>query len=321
MTDSEDPLLQKRIARLRQELADECGVTLPDDVLEELAYARFAEPHEGQRAAYGAVVPVGPGPVAGAGFPSLPSAAGFVDSRADLEVLRLCADGRTSFVMRVAGGRPVLAVDPAWRGSETSLAAYASSAGVAVIQRLASGRVRLFANDRVYSEEGGVWLARPTAARYHGHVASYLDPSHHATALAILELCVHTLSPAGHGATLVWFPEGVPPDRGFLDSSVAIAPPALSAADSSHAPAIAHALGQLDRAAILDSTGMLVHVNVTLTHADERAGLSFHGGTRHNSAGRYSASDGRGLVFVVSADGPVAVLQDGQVLASIATLE
>ena len=44
------------MARLRQELVDELDISLAQEVLEELAYARYMEPHEGHRAAYGAVV-------------------------------------------------------------------------------------------------------------------------------------------------------------------------------------------------------------------------------------------------------------------------
>jgi DNA integrity scanning protein DisA with diadenylate cyclase activity len=119
----------------------------------------------------------------------------------------------------------------------------------------------------------------------------------------------------------VWFPDGVPVDSLYLDESVGITPRALSAADPAHAPAIAHALGQLDRAVILDTSGRLLQANVTLSNSEAAASRNFTGGTRHNSAGRYSVSDGRGFVFVVSADGPVTVLRSGNVIASSGTLD
>ncbi len=311
-----DTPLQRRMARLTQELHDEVGLHLTTEALEELAYARFMEPHEGKRAAYGAVIWTERHP--SAGVPTLPSTAAFLDSQASLDVLRGFADGRTSFVMRSPGSKPAVAIDPAWRGTESALAAYASSAAVTVIQRLSSGRIRLFLGDRVYSEEGGTWLARPTAVAYQGKLSALLDVAHHTTARAILDLCVHKISPAGHGATLVWFPDGATGPDPHLDLTVAINPPALSAADPLHAPAIAHALGQLDRAAVLGASGQLVHLNVTLGHAEAHGARGFTGGTRHNSAGRYSASDNRAVVFVVSADGPVTVLRRGEVVAAIA---
>jgi hypothetical protein len=304
---------RRRISRLRQELFDELGLKLTEEALDELTYARYMEPHEGTRAAYGAVV----WNTALRGAPPLPSPAGFLDSHATLDVLRTFADGRTSFVIRGPGIAPALAVDPAWRGTESDLATYAARVGVTVIQRLATGRVRLYLADHVYSEEGGIWLARPTAAAYQKKLAHVVDVHHHDTAQAILDLCVHSLSPAGHGATLVWFPGGMADSEAFLDFSVMLTPPALSATDPTHGPAISHALGQMDRAAILDATGRLIHLNVSLQHADVNAAVALPGGTRHNSAARYSASQEQAVVFVISADGPVTVLHRGSVVAAI----
>lgn len=305
--------LVRRISRLRQELLDELGLKLNEDVLDELAYARYMEPHEGTRAAYGAVVWAS----SPNGTPQLPSPAGFLDSHATLDVLRTFADGRTSFVVRGPGMAPALAVDPAWSGRESALAAYASRVDATIVQRLATGRIRVYAGDHVYSADGGAWLARPTAVAYQEKVAQVVDAPHHDTAQALLDLCVHTLSPAGHGATLVWFPSGWLDSEDFLDLSAVLPPPFLLAADASHGPAISHALGQMDRAVILDAPGRLVHLNVGLKHSDAHASLAVPGGTRHNSAFRYSASQPRAVVFVVSADGPVTVMYQGAVVASI----
>lgn len=311
--------LQQRVARLRAELHEELGLVLPDEALEELAFTRYSAPHEGKRSAYGAVVGPFDQEQGRPSHPPLPSLAGFLDSGRPIEVLRLYADGRTSFVMRRPGGEPTLGIDPAWRGDEATLAAYANRTQTVVLQRLASGRIRIFDGVRVCSEEGGSWLSRPTAASYFEQLAPHLSPDAHPVARTILDLCVHTLSPAGHGATVVWFPDGQEPSGPFLDDSVAATPPALSAAQPDHAAAIGHALGQLDRAVLLDAAGRLVRANITLSSRPEDANLGFTGGTRHNSAGRYSAADERGVVFVVSADGPVTVLRAGQILAAPAT--
>lgn len=313
-----DGMLERRIARLRLEIDDEVGLELNRETVEELAYCRFVERHEGRRPSYGAVILRHGSPHEAPGrLPPLASPAAFIDFQAPLEVLRTFADGRTSFVIRGPGTVPALAVDPAWTATELSLATYATDAGVTVVQRLASGRVRLFHNDRVFTEEGGIWLARPTALAYYESVSSLVDVGHHLTARAILDMCVHTLSPAGHGATLIWFPDGAQEAAPHLDSSVAIIPPGLSAANTIHAPAIAHALGQLDRAAVLDANGRVARLNVTLSHGESVAGLPFEGGTRHTSAGRYSASVDNAIVFVISADGPVTIFYRGEAITSI----
>jgi DisA bacterial checkpoint controller nucleotide-binding len=309
--------LPTRIERLRQELFDELGLSLVDDALEELAYARYASPHEGVRAAYGAVIWNQDLPAQMNGAPMLPSPSGFLDSRADIQLMRTFADGRSSFLVRGKGVTPAIAIDPGWRGSESALAEYASRADVTVIQRLATGRIRIYLADHVYSEDSGTWLSRPTAATYQQKIAGSIDVRHHEAARSILDLCVHLLSPAGHGATLVWFPNGAVDEDAHLDLSVAITPPNLSATDPSHASAISHALGQIDRAAVLDDAGRLTHLNVALNCAEEHSTLTIAGGTRHNSAAKYSASQEQAVVFVVSADGPVTVLHNGSIIASI----
>lgn len=310
-----DETLDRRIVRLQQELVDEIEVELGREALEELVYCRFVEPHEGRRPSYGAVILSGER--ASDLVPPLASPAAFIDANAPLDVLRRFADGRTSFVIRGPGRVPALVVDPAWTGSESELAMYASGADATVVQRLASGQLRLYCGDRVFFEDGGIWLAQPNARAAYESVSSLLDPEHSSTAHAILDMCVDTLSPAGHGATLIWFPDGADEASAYLDASVAISPPGLSAADSAHAPAIAHALGQLDRAAVIEADGRITSLNVTLTHDEAAAQLNFDGGTRHTSAGRYSATVGDAIVFVVSADGPVTVFQGGDVIASV----
>lgn len=311
-------MLERRSARLQQELLDEVGLELSTEALDELVYCRFVEPHEGRRPSYGAVIWPAGSPHERAGrVPPLPSPAAFLDSSAPLDVLRTFADGRSSFVIRSAGTLPALAVDPAWTGTELSLTKYASDNDVTVVQRLASGRVRLFHRKSVFTEEGGIWLARPSALLYLESVSLLVDVEQYPVARAILDMCVHTLSPAGHGATLIWFPTQGRQPRQYLDFSVAITPPVLSAAETSHGPALAHALGQLDRAALIGYDGSITRLNVTLSHASAANDLVFAGGTRHTSAGKYSRSVEDAIVFVVSADGPVTVFYRGEVVTSI----
>lgn len=158
----------------------------------------------------------------------------------------------------------------------------------------------MFEGDRVVTEKDGQWLSRPSAIAYETSLMEIVGSSQRDVASAILEVCVHTLSADRKGATIVWFPEGVPTVRNYEDHTAAIAPPSLSAAIPSHGRAIAHALGQMDRAAVLNADGRISDLNVTLDHADAHAESVFDGGTRHNSAGGFSASVPDAIVFVVS---------------------
>ena len=305
--------LEQRKERLRQELADECGLDLSDEALEELAYCRYVQPHEGRRPTYGAVIwPAGSKRTPRV-VPGLPSPGAFVDEETPADVLRQFADGRTSFLVRRPGAPPALVVDNAWIGSEQYLSGYSSDYGVVIVQRLATGRIRLFHDHAIHSEQDGVWLRRPMAVAHYDAVTSVVGPELAQTAKALLDVCVHWLSPAGIGATLVWIPGNAASSKG-LDDKGAFTPPPLSVLDSGQRPAIAHVLGQLDLAAIVDDRGRILRLAVKLEHGPDQQQLHFRGGMRHESAGRFSDLQPDALVFVVSADGPVTVFRAGEIV-------
>ena len=267
--------------------------------------------------AYGAIIYSHPyGSQAGGATPPVRSPGTEIYRHSPLRTKRLFADGRTSFVVRAPKSPPLIMVDPSFVGTELELAGFAAASDGTILQRLASGRIRIFRGDVVYSEEGGTWLARRSAAHYRGKFASLGDPRTEETAQAILELCVHNLSPAGRGATLIWFPDRASAPTAFLDRSAALEPPELSASINHQAPSVSHALGQLDRAVILGGDGSLQLMNVTLECRPSESKRVFVGGTRHTSAMRYSRSQPEAVVFVVSADGPVTVLHRGSVIVT-----
>lgn len=311
--------LEQRIERLKIELAEECAVDLGRESFEELAYARYVDFHEGRRPSYGAVI-AGPESTTrqGTALPPPPSPAAFVDARVSISTARQFADGRTAFVARGHDGSHALVIDRGWLGNELALAAYAADTRCTVVQRVAGGRLRVFNRDRIFSYDDGIWLIRPTARSLFEAVGAIVFVDEHDVARSLLELSVHLLSPAGTGATLVWFPGGAEGSLGRLDTNAAYAPPALSIVEPSHAAAIAQGLGQLDRAVVVDRHGEVLLVNVTLPDDPAAGDLTFEGGTRHNSAGRYSAVDTSAIVFVVSADGPVTLFYQG---AAITVLE
>jgi DNA integrity scanning protein DisA with diadenylate cyclase activity len=134
---------------------------------------------------------------------------------------------------------------------------------------------------------------------------------------AILEFCVHGLSPSPAGATLVW----------TLDDSLLtelatseVRMPSLALQDrTTHAPA-RHLLSQVDGAALLTSAAELVDIRLYLrASAGAVAAVTIDStrGTRHASAMRFSYDEPRVVVFVVSQDGPVTVYFEGEAVASI----
>ena len=78
-------------------------------------------------------------------------------------------------------------------------------------------------------------------------------------------------------------------------------------------------LAQVDGAAVLDGPGTLRQLGVRLVpSAEAEADVDGYRGMRHTSGRRYSFDDPTATVIVVSEDGPVTVLRNGELLGSSA---
>jgi hypothetical protein len=308
--------------RLVQELRDDTGLEgLTPVEIEELAFACRPPVHERQAPPYGAIVtrsrrrpkPTGASPVDRAGQGE---AVGRRDTPfSDLELARLFADGRFSFLVRPLKRGPRIRVFSRALGDELSLTRLAD-AGASVIQRTSDGRVRLYRRARIYTREFGRWWSKPTATTYLGPVLQHLGDGRARTAQALLELCVHHLSPANVGATIVWNLGG--DQLGHLDEVVAKTAPPMDVNDRESHPAIRAALSQFDRAALLDRSGTLTVLNVSLDVPPPPTLRDQHWGTRHQSALSFSKAEPKSAVFVVSQDGPVSVFYRGEAIATTA---
>jgi hypothetical protein len=310
---------------LAEELKDDVGVRdLLEAELEEILYATRPPVHERQVSSYGALVYRPVSPTRGRGKkrttkkrqPVRPEDEWHEVEFADLDEARFFADGRVSFLVR-GSSRDRLRVFPGNVGDELSLALRTTGRWTAV-QRTSGGGVRIFRRNRILTRDAGSrWWSKPSAQLYRDGLRNSIAGAKDLTlASSILDLCVHQLSSAGVGATIVQrcF-KG--PQLKFLDTQHAFDLPKLSVLESSNHAAIRSALGQLDRAAIVDSNGHLVRVGVTLNSDPVKAqSTRTTGGTRHNSACAFSASEPNCLVHVVSSDGPVTVFRAGIALVT-----
>jgi DNA integrity scanning protein DisA with diadenylate cyclase activity len=78
-----------------------------------------------------------------------------------------------------------------------------------------------------------------------------------------------------------------------------------------------HALAQVDGAAVFDATGTLRQLGVRLVPSpDAEESVEGYRGMRHTAARRYSYDDPLATVIVVSEDGPVTVLRNGELLGA-----
>jgi hypothetical protein len=305
----------RRLARLREELADE-QVPLPVDtgaglaLLEELDYARQPPIHEGRAPRYGALVRLDPSE----GWDDVP----FHAIGEDLEVLRQMADGRASFVVRGGPGSPALASFDRSLEYEASAIDLHRDTNAFVIQRGMTGKVRVCGPDGVVTWDGVQWDFKTLACRHVGPIERLVSQIDHDVLVGMLDLCVHWLSPGRAGATLVVGLEGDPGKLGNLDLTAARSVPPLSVARRDHFSPLLSMLSQVDGAALVDTSGELSTVQVGLQWT-ERAGALVNptGGMRHTSARRFSFDEPGSLVFVVSQDGPASVFSDGALLTAV----
>jgi DNA integrity scanning protein DisA with diadenylate cyclase activity len=310
----------RRRSRLRAEIADAgLGLRLDgpggDALLAEIDYARFPPVHEGEFPTYGAVLV--------ATSSSSPEEIGALVQRAAPgaeDVVRLMADGRQGFLLR-RGGRIALMVLPTPHDGEGDMVRLREQFGrgrFAAVQRLAGGVVRVFGRSAISVWDGSHWWEKPYSGVFARAVLRAMPDASAAATEAVLEFCVHSMSPAPAGATLVWALDPSLADQ--LSDGRARRVPSLSLENrTTHGP-LRQLLSQVDGAALLSADGSLLDVGLYLRASPSAYAAVVEDpthGTRHSSARRFSFDNRRALVFVVSHDGPVTVYLKGRVVASI----
>lgn len=293
-------------------LKDDAGLRL---VQEELLHALHVPKHEGHRPPYGCLI-----------TPRLLSEIHAKDAIAlapngRLDEARAFADGRDLVLCRNIGGQMWLVEEQVL--DELSAIRLASSFEGAMVQRLESGMVKVTGSRGVLLSEGRDWVQRPSAtATLAGFPSRLVLPKEGPSLeqiLALLELCLHRLSPLGVGATFILDLAG---DGTGLFQSLNDAGErpvmGLNVFETSSHIALRNLLAMVDGACIAASNGDVRRYEVKLP-ASERAQrfVIQHGGTRHTSAKRYTFDYPDAIAVVVSADGPVTVFSDGVELLKI----
>jgi DisA bacterial checkpoint controller nucleotide-binding len=313
-----------RLRRIVEELA-ESGFQLDangdDDwttaVLDELDYALRPTVHERRVPTFGAII----GPTTQPDTWDQASQLTITHRpivQLPLPTARRFADGLSSWVIR-AVVQPLadeLAVFDRPAGSERDLVVLAEALGATLVQRHPSGTVRLVGAFGVLRWDGLSWHHEPP-------ISSWIDSLHvcgeHGDREVIenmLEFAVHDLGARGIGAMLVYRPDDEPQSYELRLPP----PPALRISAPSNLAPLRHVLSQIDGAAIFDVTGTLRELGVRLVPSPTaEADVEGFRGMRHTSGRRYSFDDQRATVIVVSEDGPVTVLRQGQVLGSSGT--
>lgn len=302
-------------AGLRVDLAGLLG----ERILREVEYARFPPVHERHIPTYGALLWPDRETVDVADLGGVVFSVG----GASPDTLRRLADGRQSFVMRRgAGVELVLLATPHDREDEVVRLRQRCGAGMVAVQRISDGGVRLFAHGSLAIWDGTRWWEKPYARSYAQSVARSVTYGSRSALAAVLDFCVHSLSPAPTGATMVWILDATDwRELAGVHPGVRLVPaPLLPLQDPLTYGAIRQLLTQTDGAALLTADARLAAVGAHLRstpRAQELVQVDTAHGTRHASAQRFSFDQEQTMVFVVSEDGPVTVYSDGAAVASI----
>jgi hypothetical protein len=232
---------------------------------------------------------------------------------APIEGARRYADGMASWLIRRHDGNDEWAVLDRPAGSERDLVVLAEATGGHIVQRHPTGAVRLVGDFGVYRWLGLTWQHEPLVSTWLDAVAGREAPER-AVLEVLLEFAVHDLGARGIGAILVHRPD--------LGSAATLeprlpSPPPLRIGQPSDLAPLRHVLAHVDGATVFDAGGTLRQIGVRLIPSPV-AEVTVEGfrGMRHTAGRRYSFDDPGATVIVVSEDGPVTVLRNGQLLGA-----
>jgi len=318
-----------RLRRLVEELA-EIGFTLDDPtsrqpeqwretVLIELDYALRPAVHERRVPSFGCIIEPTTDRVGWEPATQL-TITGRHLGEAPLSGGRRFADGLSSWLVRRVDGPDELAVFDRPAGSERDLVVLAEALGATLVQRHPVGAVRAAGAFGVLRWDGLAWHHEPPIRTWIDSVGVCGRHGDQEVLETILEFAVHDLGSRGIGAILVYRPDHDERDDPTYEIRLPVPPPLQISRPADLAP-LRHVLAQVDGAAVLDATGTLRQLGVRLVpSAEAEADVAGYRGMRHTAGRRYSFDDATATVIVVSEDGPVTVLRQGELLGSSAQL-
>ncbi|HIK17917.1 MAG TPA: DNA integrity scanning protein DisA nucleotide-binding domain protein [Leptolyngbyaceae cyanobacterium M33_DOE_097] len=177
----------------------------------------------------------------------------------------------------------------------------------------ANGITKLFCDAGLFIHQYRSWQKKPCISRALKNICRCAPQANFEILKDLLEFCFHDLSSRKIGATLVWCLaepdeeewENMRPNFMLKDIETKVG------SDRSVA-VLRHLLTYTDGAAILDEQARAIGVGAQLKYSEASKRLiEAHAGTRHTSAQRFSYDFPKGIIFVVSSDGPVTVFSDG----------
>lgn len=310
-----------RIRRLAEELAEdglefEGTEEVRELLFDEIDYALHPVVHERRVPSYGCMVE----PTVPWGEWMASTDLGVTRRAVDtfpIEQARRFADGLSSWLSRSTTRDDASIVFDRPAGSERDLVVLAAATGATLVQRHPKGVVRVAGAFGVARYDGIEWHVEAPVREWITTMATSGDVAGGRVLTQLLEFAVHDLGARGIGAILVHRPDDDPFPTVELRLPV---PPPLQIGRPADLAPLTHALSQVDGAAVFDGDGTLRQLGVRLVPSrqaeSEVAGI---GGMRHTAGRRYSFDDPAATVIVVSEDGPVTVLRQGEQVGRTAT--
>lgn len=317
---AERVVTDRRLARLAEELAEEDALLEgPPEwrnlVLLELDYAIRPVVHERRVPSYGSIIEPAVDPEMWTG-PTELSMTRRAISGYSIDDARRFADGLSSWLVRRLDGTAESVVFDRAAGSERDLVVLSKAMGATLVQRHPAGLVRVVGAFGVLRWDGLSWhQERPIGEWIDDVVACGLHGDREIIS-RLLAFAVHDLGARGTGAILVYQPQPEPVTEPTPMFEVRLpTPPPLRIDRSADLAPLRHVLAQIDGAAVFDAAGTLRELGVRLVpSAEAESDVAGFRGMRHTSGRRYSFDDSMATVIVVSEDGPVTVLRNGEIL-------
>jgi len=233
-------------------------------------------------------------------------------------VIRSLADGHHSVVLIVKGEPPRLLLLNESMATDQEYASHAVWVDGVIVCNDANGIVRIVTNSSVTVVEGRRWVAKDLVFEAAEDIVGVVPAADIRVVRRILELTHHHISSYRVGATLLYLLGDRPRATSRRDDGVALATTGLSVLNENQDPLWLHQVRYRDGALLIGRDGRLLAANVILrsSPASELC-VAAIGGTRHTSAARHTYDCPDVLAFVVSTDGPVTVLSDGQRIAEL----
>lgn len=280
--------------------------------IEEIAYALRPKVHERYVPSFGAIIEPSTDPATWSTDTGLNIERGRVELHPDARS-RSYADGIASWLMRRTDGTSEWVTLDRPAGSERDVVVLATAFGATIVQRHPTGIVRVVGSYGVYRWSGLGWRHEPLVDHWIDGLAIGDDAERHVMH-RLLEFAVHDLGARGTGALIVYRPVDDPTPMFELRLPT---PPPLDVMRATDLAPLRHVLGQIDGATFIDGEGILRQLGVRLVPSpDAEANIDGYRGMRHTAARRYSFDDPWATIIVVSEDGPVTVLRNGELLGS-----